>query len=86
MDEFLDHCHLCGHAMGSNAPACPNCFGQADPAARDLRRALDSETRRASAIARNRERQKGIRSIAVAGALIWFFLLIAVVFSSCATR
>ena len=36
--EFLDRCHLCGHDMASNAPACPNCFARSDPAARAKRR------------------------------------------------
>ena len=35
MSEFLDNCHLCGHEMASNAPACPNCFARSDPAARE---------------------------------------------------
>ena len=38
MKEFLDECHLCGHVMASAAPACPNCFGRSDPAAREAGR------------------------------------------------
>jgi hypothetical protein len=35
MTAYMETCHVCGHVMSSDAPACPGCFAKSDPLARD---------------------------------------------------
>lgn len=58
MDEFLDACHLCGHAMASNAPICPKCFARSDPEARDSIRQLRKASAEDALLRRIRSEQE----------------------------
>jgi hypothetical protein len=83
MTAYMDTCHVCGHVMSSDAPACPGCFAKSDPAARHMlarMRLADLEAEQAAQERESDEHDHFVKYLVIAvgiGVLLLLAMIIA---------